>query len=171
MKVSDLNTNEYASYYSTYINRAAELELLEGLKRSGENTLAFIKTIPTDKHEYAYATDKWTIKELILHLIDTERVFVYRALRFARKDKTPLPGFDEGYYAANSNANEYSINTLLKTYGALRQSTLDLFENFTESMLLETGDASGTNMSVRALGFVIIGHEKHHCAVISERYL
>ena len=171
MTVSDLSTHEFAAYYSSYIDKARNLELIDGLKQSGEDTLAFFKAIPSTKQEYVYEVNKWSIKELLLHLIDVERVFAYRALRFARKDNTSLPGFDEGYYTTNGKANNYSMDSLLKSYGVLRQATLDLFENFSNDMLLEIGEASGTNMSVRALGFVIIGHEKHHCDVIRERYL
>lgn len=171
MTISNLNTNEYSSFYSGYIEKAQDIELIAGLRKSGEDTLAFFKSIPTDKYEYVYEANKWTIKELFLHLMDSERVFTYRALRFARKDNTSLPGFDEGHYTAFGKANDYSMDSLLKSYAILRQSTRDLFENFSNDMLLEIGEASGAKMSVRALGLVIIGHERHHCEVIRARYL
>lgn len=171
MTTSDLNNNEYADYYNSYINKANSLELVEGLKQSGSDVLSFLKLIPDNKHEYAYSDGKWTIKELLLHIIDAERVFVYRALRFARMDDTELPGFDENYYTKQSQANTYSWTTLLKSYELLRASTVNLFESFSPQMLLQIGKASGSDMSVRAIGFVIIGHEKHHVDVIKERYL
>ncbi|WP_223034503.1 DinB family protein [Hanstruepera marina] len=171
MTISDLKTNEFADYYSGYINRANDLNLLTGLKQSGEDTLTFFKAVPNEKLEYAYLKDKWTIKELLLHLIDAERVFAYRALRFARQDLTALPGFDENDYVRYSNANSLNMEALLKSYKALRVSTISLFESFTTDMLLQVGKASGSDMSVRAIGFVIIGHEKHHVEIIKERYL
>lgn len=171
MTISVLNPNEYSSYYKSYIKKASNLELLDGLMQSGEETLTFFKSIPESKHEYAYDDGKWTIKELLLHLMDAERVFVYRALRFARNDNTVLPGFDENYYTSQSQANSYSVAQLLKSYEVLRAYTLNLFESFTDDMLLQIGEASGSKMSVRAIGFVTIGHERHHIQIIKERYL
>lgn len=171
MTVSDLNSNEYSKYYKGYIDKASNVELLDGLKQSGEETLTFFKSIPESKQEYAYDVDKWTIKELLLHLMDAERIFAYRALRFARLDNTSLPGFDENYYTSNSQANSYSMDQLLKSYSILRAYTIDLFESFDKDMILQIGEASGSQMSVRAIGFVIIGHEKHHMQIIKERYL
>lgn len=171
MTVSDLKKNEYADYHLNYLNSAGNIQLIEGLKESGEEAIVFFNSIPSEKQDYVYAEGKWTIKELLLHIIDVERVFSYRALRFARQDKTELPGFDEGHYTKHSLADTYEMGDLLKSYEVLRKATLNLFESFTSDMLLEIGHASGANMSVRAAGFMIIGHEKHHCAIIKERYL
>lgn len=171
MTVSDLNPNEYSNYYKSYIDKASNLDLLAGLKQSGEETLSFFESIPESKHEYTYDNGKWTIKELLLHLMDAERVFIYRALRFARNDDTALPGFDENYYANQSQANNYSMMQLLKSYEVLRAYTVNLFESFTNDMLMRIGEASRATMSVRAIGFATIGHEKHHIQVIKERYL
>ncbi|WP_250436362.1 DinB family protein [Hanstruepera flava] len=171
MIVSELKYNEFADFYSGYINKASGLDLLTGLKQSGSDTLTFFEAIPQEKQEYAYLKGKWTIKELLLHIIDAERVFAYRALRFARQDPTALPGFEENDYVRYSNANSLDMEALLESYKLLRASTVSLFESFTTDMLLQIGKASGSNMSVRAIGFVIIGHEKHHIEIVKERYL
>jgi uncharacterized damage-inducible protein DinB len=124
-----------------------------------------------DKFDYQYAEGKWTIKEIIQHLIDSERVFSYRALRISRNDKTPLPGFDENDYVANSNGKERSLQSLLTEMAVVRQSTLSLFNSFSHEQLTKIGNASNREVSVRAIGFIIIGHQKHHQKVFSERYL
>ena len=171
MKVSDLQPNEYAPYYNQYIKQTENLELLEALKVSAQTLNALFETISEEKMNYTYAADKWTIKEMLLHIIDTERVFAYRALRFARADKTDLPGFEHNDYVVVSKANIRSKDSLLNEFNAQRTSTIALFSNFTNEMLLSIGKASGNLMSVRALGFVIAGHEAHHCNILRERYL
>ncbi|MDO6596793.1 DinB family protein [Oceanihabitans sp. 2_MG-2023] len=171
MKVKDLNVNEYNTYYETYISKATSLSLLDGFNESFTETLAFFNALPEDKMEYAYAEGKWTIKEVIQHIIDTERVFAYRALRFSRRDTTELPGFDENAYTPSSEANRRTKESLIEEYVNVRKSTINLFQSFTNEMLLLKGMASGGSMSVRAIGFINIGHEKHHCGIIAERYL
>ena len=171
MKASDLKPNEYAEYYAQYIKQAGNTNLLDVLKESSQALNNLFETISDDKMNYKYAQDKWTIKEMLLHIIDAERVFAYRALRFARKDKTNLPGFEHNDYVVVSNANNRSKASLLSEYNAQRASTIQLFSNFTDEMLLQIGVASGNPMSVRALGFVIAGHETHHSNILKERYL
>ena len=171
MTKEQLNTNEYIAYYQVYIDNAGELDLIEGLKQNGEATISFLESLPEDKYDFAYADGKWTIKELVQHIIDTERVFTFRALSFARKDKTNFPGYDQDEYGVTSDANKRSKQSLLEEYKALRQSTVALFENFTDEMLLQIGYASNNDISVRAIGFILIGHENHHCQIIKERYL
>ena len=171
MKAKDINITEYNSYYGTYISKAGDLSLLESLNESFKVTVDFFNNLPEDKMEYAYAEGKWSIKEVIQHIIDTERVFAYRALRFSRNDKTELPGYDQDAYTPSSEANRRTKVSLIEEYSNVRKSTINLFSSFTNEMLLQSGKASGGNMSVRAIGFINIGHEKHHCQVISERYL
>lgn len=171
MKASDLLSNEYAPYYEQYINNAGKSTLLEAIAQSSEALIKLFETISEDKMSFKYADDKWTIKEMLLHIIDTERVFAYRALRFARQDKTNLPGFEHNDYVTVSNANNRSKVSLINEYQAQRASTILLFSNFTNEMLLSKGIASENAMSVRALGFVIAGHETHHCNILKERYL
>jgi uncharacterized damage-inducible protein DinB len=124
-----------------------------------------------DKFDYRYAEGKWTIKDVIQHIIDAERIFGYRALRISRNDQTPLPGFEENDYVENTDANSRSIQGLLTELSALRHSNLLMFKSFTEKQLTRMGIASNHSISVRALGFLIIGHQKHHQKVFQERYL
>lgn len=171
MKASDLKPNEYAEYYSQYIKQSGNANLLDVLKESAQALNSLFETISDEKMNYKYAEDKWTIKDILLHIIDAERVFAYRALRFARADKTNLPGFEHNDYVVVANANGRSKASLLNEYNAQRESTIQLFSNFTDEMLMQIGVASGNPMSVRALGFVTAGHETHHCNIIKERYL
>jgi uncharacterized damage-inducible protein DinB len=124
-----------------------------------------------DKFDYRYAEGKWTIKDILQHLIDTERILAYRALRFSRNDQTPLANFDENEYVIEANANRRSIQELLTELAVVRQATLSLFKTFSQEELLRTGIASNNTMSVRASGFVIIGHQNHHQRIFEERYL
>ena len=124
-----------------------------------------------DKFDYRYAEGKWTIKEIIQHIIDTERILAYRALRISRNDSTPLPGFDENNYANNTAANTRSLQDLLTELSAVRHSNLLLFKSFSKEQLLSRGIASDQPISVRAIGFMLIGHQKHHQKVFAERYL
>ncbi len=172
MKKSQLNTDEYAAYYGTYIDTVTEeYNLVEELEISVHRLVKFVQDIPLDKFDYRYAEGKWTIKDILLHLIDAERIFAYRALRFARKDQTPLASFDENTYVEEANANSRSIQDLLSEMLVVRQATLALFKSFSEAQLLRKGIASDNPMSVRALGFTIIGHQNHHQRVFQERYL
>ena len=120
---------------------------------------------------YSYAEGKWTIKELVQHIIDAERVLSYRALRFSRNDTTNLSGFDEDWYVANSNGNERNFKDMLQEFIHVRNSTILLFKSFKPEMLLINGTASNSDMSVRALGFIIAGHQTHHLKIIKEKYL
>ncbi|NHM07468.1 DinB family protein [Flavobacterium sp. CYK-4] len=172
MKVNQLPNTEYAVHYAPYIAAVSnEYNLIEELEISVHRLIKFVQNIPMDKFDYRYAEGKWTIKDILLHLIDAERIFAYRALRFARKDKTPLPSFDENVYVDEARANTRSIQDLLTELAVVRQATLSLFKSFSEEDLLQVGTASNHPMSVRALGFVIIGHQNHHQRVFVERYL
>ncbi|NRA94566.1 MAG: DinB family protein, partial [Psychroserpens sp.] len=132
---------------------------------------SFLKTIPDEQFGHAYAEGKWTIKEVVQHIIDTERVFSYRALRFARYDSTELPGYDQDDFALNSKANLRSKEDILNEYSTQRAASIAMFESFDAETLLGQGKASGSSISVRALGFILIGHENHHCQIIKDRYL
>lgn len=171
MKSNQLPVNEYADFYKSYIQVLEDVELIEELEICLHEFIKFVQNIPMDKFDYQYAEGKWTIKEIIQHLIDSERVFSYRALRISRNDKTPLPGFDENDYVTNSNGKERSLQSLLTEMAVVRQATLSLFNSFSQEQLNKIGIASNKEVSVRAIGFIIIGHQKHHQKVFSERYL
>jgi len=173
-----MNTNipspslsEYPPYYHTYISKVEGDHLIASLHQGLDVVLSLIPSITADRLEYRYAEGKWTIKEIILHLMDAERIFAYRALRFSRGDRTGLPGFNEDEYVPNSAAAERSIDSLLDEYVALRKSTIEFFKNLSPGMLQRTGIANGQEISVRALGYIIAGHEMHHLGVMRERYL
>ncbi|MES2573720.1 MAG: DinB family protein [Bacteroidota bacterium] len=171
MNSNQLPVNEYSVFNSTYIKAIENVELLEELEISLHEFIKFVQNIPMDKFDYRYAEGKWTIKEIIQHIIDTERIFAYRALRISRNDKTPLPGFEENDYALNTDANRRSIQELLTEFSAVRHSNLLLFKSFSAEQLTRIGIASEHPISVRAIGFIILGHLKHHQKVFQERYL
>ena len=128
MRVSNLNSIEYSAYFKSFIKKATDVELLDGLMQNKKDTISFFKSIPEFKLDFAYDSGKWTVKQLLLHLIDVERIFVYRALSIARNDNTPLLSFDENLYATESQAEMYTIDQLLKSYQILRAYTINLFE-------------------------------------------
>ncbi len=171
MKRSDLIQEEIAPYYFIYINKIEDTPLLELLEKQRLAMIDFYTNIPNHKLEYRYAENKWTIKEILLHIIDTERIFNYRALRIARNDKMDLLGYDENAYVPVSNANKRTIESLIQEYSILRKSTIELFKNFDDEMLMKIGTANQNKLSVRGVGFVALGHEFHHKQIIEERYL
>lgn len=169
---SELKAEDYNSYYKTYIDKLGDnSELLSTLEKQSKNFPNFLKSIPEDKLQYAYAPEKWTVLEALLHIIDTERVFQYRALRFSRNDETALPGFDQNIYVPESNANSRTIESIIEEYSSVRAATLTLFSSFDEAILSRKGTASNSPMSVGALGLIICGHQRHHRDIIRERYL
>ena len=159
------------AFYRGYIEKAADLPLSVALRQS----LSDLQLLPSEHwqmlHQKAYFPGKWTLNELLQHIIDTERIMSYRALTIARGETQPLPGFDENLYAATSDANERSITAIFGEWVRLRQSTIDLFESFSDSMLLKCGTANSQEICVLALGFIIIGHEQHHLDVVRSLYL
>ena len=167
--ISLAEIDELSAYYLSLV--VEERELAAELVKSGEETHLFLHEFPKEKWEFRYAPGKWTPKETIQHLIDTERIFAYRSLRFARADTTSLPGFDMNKYAGPSLANRRSWEELTQEYQINRNATVALFRSFTEEMLVRTGDASGLEISVATWGFRIVGHDIHHCQILKERYL
>ncbi|MCB0374110.1 MAG: DinB family protein [Muricauda sp.] len=171
MLISELSTSEYNPFYHTYIQALGEVDLMQELEGGKKDFLLVLEGIPSERLSYAYAEGKWTLVESLVHMLDTERVFQYRALRFARNDTTNLPGFDQDTYVPNSNASSRTLQDLMEEYKAVRASTICLYRSFGEEMLLRKGVASGSQMSVRAMGFIICGHQAHHIRIIKERYL
>jgi len=163
--------NELPKYFDRYINLVFTDDLITGLEDEMADTIKLVLGASPDLYEYRYADDKWNLKEIMLHLIDCERIFNYRALRFARNDKTELSGFEENDYVIASKADQRTIQSILDEYESVRNSTIQLFSNFTRDMLNQKGTANGVEVSVRALGFTILGHEIHHKKVFEERYI
>ena len=160
-----------AEFFHTYLNTVKEDNLIKALKKSTKEIKELLEKIPSKKIDYAYAEGKWTIKELLQHIIDAERVFVYRALRFSRKDSTPLASFDENAWAAQSHVGHRKWEDMVKEFNTLRKSTELMFESFNDEQLLSVGIASGHPINVIALGFITAGHAAHHVKIIKERYL
>ena len=164
--------DEYPAYASMYIDLIPnDGRLLQHFEDNFIASRKLIQSIPEKKLYYRYAEGKWTIKEILVHIIDDERIYSYRSLRFARKDSTELPGFEQDEYAASSGANERSIESILHEFETVRKATISLFENFTEEVFTRWGTANGNKVSVRALGYHIAGHEIHHRNIIKKRYL
>jgi len=163
--------SEYAPYYAGYIARCDGADLITSLHDAAARFVAVIDPVPETKGDHRYAPGKWSIKEVLQHLIDCERVFAYRALRFARNDSTDLHGFDEDAYAPAAEADRRTLEDLRREHAAVRAATIALFSSFTPAMLTRQGRANGNPFSVRALGWAIAGHELHHLDVIQQRYL
>lgn len=166
-----LNPEEFNPYYNPYILLSKYEDIIEGLTENLSSVVEFYDAIPDAKLDYAYASGKWTVKDILLHIIDTERIFVYRALRISRQDKTPMTGFEQDDYVVSGKAKDRSMDSLLNEYISVRKATIALFETFTDSQLKSIGVASDSPVSVRAIGYIITGHENHHNNIIKERYL
>lgn len=171
MKISPPNPDEYAPFYHKYVSRVETKDPLSELEKDRKELLKFFATLKRKQLKYRYAPGKWNIKEILCHMIDSERIFTYRALRFARNDKTELAGFEEKHYVAQSHAEKRKLKSLLSEYRAVREASIQLFSNFNEEEFMRSGIANGYTMSVRAMLYVILGHQRHHLNVIWERYL
>jgi uncharacterized damage-inducible protein DinB len=166
-----LNLESVPHFYKNYVKLIEETDLIQALRISGHRMLELVHFIKEEKADYRYATDKWSVRELLCHVIDAERIFAYRALRFARNDSTPLAGFEENDYAPQANAAGRSLKKIADEMAHLRISTIELFDSFTPEMLTRKGTANGNELSVVLLGFIIAGHETHHRKIMMERYL
>ncbi len=162
---------EYPTYFTKYIELVATDDLLQELQMNGKQIIAKLQDLSEDEANFRYAPGKWSIKEVIGHMIDTERIMSYRALRIARGDVTPLPGFDENAYVKHSDFSERTLTNLLNDFSIVRQSTINLLEPLSADACSRVGVVSNNEITVRALGFIIAGHELHHRNVIVERYI
>lgn len=162
---------EYAGYYEKYVSLVIENDVDFAMQNQLTELTSIFASIPEEKGAFAYAPDKWSIKELVGHLIDGERVFAYRALRFSRADKTPVEGFEQDDYIANANFNSAKLSDLVEELSLLRRANILFFKNLTAEMLVQTGTASSAEVSVRALAFIMVGHIHHHLNILNERYL
>lgn len=165
-----LNNNEYSPFYQGYIDLASSFELIDGLDETLDTCIELYKSIPKKLHNHAYAEGKWTIKQMLAHNIDTERIFAYRALRIAREGAT-LSGFDENLYADKNPASHRDFEHLIDEFYTVRLSSISLFDSFTPEDLTQMGNASGKPLSTRACGYIITGHALHHNNILQERYL
>jgi len=144
---------------------------MDGLEQGRSGFLSFMDELPEERLSFSYGPGKWTLAEVLVHIMDTERVFQYRALRFARNDRTDLPGFDQDAFVPNSNASKRSLGDLRQEFVAVRDSSIALFRSFDRETLDRMGIANGLPMGVGAMGFIISGHQAHHLKIIGQRYL
>ena len=162
--------NEYAEFYAYYVSLVEETNVVSALQNQAGELRNLFTEISAEKENFRYAPSKWSVKELLGHLTDGERVFSYRALRISRGDRTPLAGFEESNYVANSNFGDSSFADLVEEFSLLRAANVFLFKNLTEEAWLRVGTASDAAVSVRALAFIMVGHVCHHMNILRERY-
>ncbi len=159
------------AFYKGYVELVQDMDLLDALRHAAKLVQQTVPYIAEDQGEHKYAEGKWSIKEVLNHMMDAERVFAYRALRFSRKDETPLHPFEENDYAPEANAHARSIQQHAREMKKLRETTIDLYASFSPEMLEREGTASGKKLSVKNLGYIIAGHDIHHLNILRERYL
>ncbi len=161
----------FPTYYGRYIDPLADGPVLELLADQVEETAALLDSIGEDLAGYRYAEEKWSVKEVVGHVMDVERIFATRALRFARGDGTPLPAFEQNAYVANADLDARPLAALIEELRALRASTLAMFRGFDAEALARTGTAAGGSFTVASIAWIIAGHEAHHARMLKERYL
>lgn len=163
---------EYPAYAKMYMDILPDDELIiQHLENNFHKVKSYISSLPYEKLEFRYEENKWTIKEILVHIIDDERIYAYRALRIARNDKTSLPGFEQDDYVPYSRANERALEDIFEEYESVRKASITLFKSFNQEDLMRIGVANGNPVSVRALIYHMAGHELHHLKIISERYI
>jgi hypothetical protein len=164
-------SSEYADFYAKYVERVESENVVVALRSQWDATRSLLDSISSEHSLHRYAAGKWSVRELVLHISDAERVFAYRALRFARADQTPLPGFEQDDYIGPSAADSRDWRGIIDEFATVRAASLSLFGNLPREAWSRTGPASGHPVSVRALAYVIAGHELHHRAILQQRYL
>ena len=164
-------SDEYAPFYAGYVAGVPGGELLVLLRDQLAETEALLREFTGARADHRYAPDKWSVKEVVGHMADAERIFAYRALRFARGDRTPLPGFDENDFVRGSNFTARALPEIAGELRSVRMASITLFAGLSEEALLRRGPANGNEVSVRALAWIIAGHERHHARILRERYL
>lgn len=163
--------NEFDPYYNTYVSRIEGNNVLEQLDAQPTELRNMFDNVPDGRGNYSYAEGKWTIKELLSHLIDGERIFAYRILRISRGDETPIEGFEQDGYIENSNANNRSFSDLLDEFDLQRRANMKMLRNLSDDAARRIGTASEKTVSVRALVYIMAGHVRHHINILHERYL
>jgi len=169
--MANIDLSRVPDFFHNYIKLVADEDLAISFKKHQVNFISILKNVPEEMWDYRYAEGKWTIKELIQHVIDAERIFSYRALRFARKDDTGLAGFDENKYAQTARADKRSKEDLIEELGIVQRSSALLFASFDEDQLEQSGISNGKSIYVKAIGYIITGHTLHHQNILLERYL
>ncbi len=168
--VAPPDPSEYAPYYGKYISLVRENDIVLALSQQLDRTLSYLRSIPTSKEDFRYAPDKWTIKQVIGHIIDTERLFAYRALSFARNDAAPLPGMEQEDWMNATSFEGIRLEELRNEFEYVRRSTILFFKHLTQDAWMRRGIASGNPFTVRSLAYIIAGHELHHLEILKTRY-
>jgi uncharacterized damage-inducible protein DinB len=161
---------EHAPYYSRYTALVPDGSIVATLRAQGEETASFLARVPADREDHRYAAGKWSVKEVVGHLTDAERIFSYRALRIARGDQTPLAGFDENRYVPEGRFGARTLKSVAEEFRAVREATLRLLDGLDDVAFARQGVANDTPVTVRALAWIMAGHERHHVALLKERY-
>ena len=165
------NADEYAPFYGGYISLVTAHDVLGALREQVGETCALLKGVSEEKSNYRYAPDKWSVKEVLGHIIDTERIFAYRVLRISRNDRTPIEGYEQDDYVRFGPYGQCRLQDLVEEFAAVRNTTLDLLRNLDNAAWQRRGTANKFEISVRALAYVIAGHELHHRKILKEQYL
>ena len=163
--------SEHAPYYGRYTSLVAKGDIVDTLARQGPETIALLSSLSDEQANYRYAPGKWSIKEMLGHVVDTERIFAYRALRIARNDQTPIEGFEQDDYVRGANFSEHRIKDMLEEFAIVRRASILLFQQLSPEAWLRHGTASQMGISVRALAYIIAGHEIYHRNALKEKYL
>jgi hypothetical protein len=163
-------SSEYAPFYHKYVESVPEGDVVALLREGGRDLLDTVAAVPEDRAGFRYAEGKWSIREVIGHVIDAERIFTYRALRIARGDTTPLASFDENAYVKTAGSDARALSNLAREFGAVRESSVQLFESLPADAWGRSGVASDRDVSVRALAYIATGHAMHHLRILRERY-
>jgi hypothetical protein len=163
--------DSYPSYYQYFIDLSSNENVIAALESAHLKFITFVSNLPLEKADYSYAPDKWTIKQVLQHINDTERILACRALCFSRGDNTILPGFNENEYAINDNSSNTLVSQITDEGIVIQQATIHLFKKLNPLLLDNLGNANGTKVSINALGYMIAGHLLHHIKIINERYL
>jgi uncharacterized damage-inducible protein DinB len=164
-------SNEYNEFYQGYIDRVKSKDVVEFLKTQRKSMVRLLNSITEDRYSYKYAVDKWSVKQVLRHIIDAELVFAYRIHSIAKNPSAELPGMDQDQYMDNTNDLKNSFEALVDEFNAVRKASILLVENLDESVMLNMGKASGFPLSVRAAVYILAGHVEHHKAVLKENYL
>jgi uncharacterized damage-inducible protein DinB len=163
--------NEYAPYYEKYVSLVPDEDLVGTLGRQGAGTLALLRGLDEGRGAHRYAPGKWSVRQLVGHVNDAERIFSYRALAIARGDTQPLPGMEQEEWMAGADFDARTLSSLADEFEAVRSATLHLLRHLSDAAWARRGTASGNEVTVRALAYIIAGHEAHHVRILRERYL
>ena len=168
--LSQLNSNEYAPYYATYLKNVENTDMVDTMINDLEKQLEHLENLPEEKYTYRYKEGKWSVAELMMHICDCEMVFAFRSLHFARNDKHALAGFDQDQWVAESQPDHLSKKQIIGLFKTTRNHSIALFKSYSKEQLMRLGSSNNVEMSVRALGYIIIGHNRHHFKILSDFY-